>query len=882
MTGDSGNLSIDFLVGFTIFLLAFIWVISMIPGLLINLQGYTIDYDAVAYRTGVILAEDPGEPALPSFPWEILSKKDVVRFGLAISKNTPNILSRNKVDKFFCLSVFSYPDDYQQRAIFGDYPYTFNISLTDSGKNMTQSVGDIMYGNYGSIRRLVKIKEPSHATINASYDITAHPDYFSGENETQHEFSIRFNNTELLKDKVRDPVFQIDPAREKITINITHLNETMAGEYLNRNNCFNINLTKIYAKDQAFVRIQLFTEPVIDNIQYHDINTEGMYATLPSVNNNISLTFDPNFIPWSNYPQVYITLTFNLVKNASAPAYCSVYNGSRFFNNSLTSAFDYNYISDSVTQPELRDGVLEVDIRSGYRTISETLIELIAAKYKYEIQSGAPTFTVKFTDQSTGSPVEWDWDYGDGTPHGTTNNPTHNYPAQNIYTVTLIVKDAAGVSASITKTVDLSAPVAGFSGIPVSGNEPLNVQFTDTSTGGAPSSWKWEYNKTSSGGWTQFSTSQNPLNTFTEGTYDIRLTATNLFGFNTSTKYSYITATIPITAIGAITGTPQVGSIMTAGALTPAGATASYQWQRATTSGGTYTAIAGATATTYTPVAGDGGYYIKVVATGTGSYAGTVTSAYVGPVTIIPTTQTFNANGTSTVPQGAISVDYCVVGGGGGGGRYGGGGGAGGFRTGTLTGLSSSYAVTVGGEGLGATGAAQGASGGISEFASIISAGGGGGGSSSGTLAIRTGANGGSGGGGIRATTNGGTGNTPPVAPSQGNDGGAGSTSGGVYYGGGGGGAGGSGIAAIGSVAGNGGAGSICAINGVTYAGGGGGGSNSAGTAGGAGSGGGGAGGDGAAGTIGTANTGGGGGGGGSGPRNGGNGGSGIVIVRYY
>ena len=64
MTKDSGALSIDFIVGFTIFLIAFIWVVSLVPGLLINLQGFTIDYDAVAYRSGVILAEDPGEPPL--------------------------------------------------------------------------------------------------------------------------------------------------------------------------------------------------------------------------------------------------------------------------------------------------------------------------------------------------------------------------------------------------------------------------------------------------------------------------------------------------------------------------------------------------------------------------------------------------------------------------------------------------------------------------------------------------------------------------------------------------------------------------------------------------------------------------------------------------
>ncbi len=57
---DSGNLSIDFLAGFTIFIVAFVWVISLVPGLLIDLQAFTIDYDAVAYRTGVILVEDPG------------------------------------------------------------------------------------------------------------------------------------------------------------------------------------------------------------------------------------------------------------------------------------------------------------------------------------------------------------------------------------------------------------------------------------------------------------------------------------------------------------------------------------------------------------------------------------------------------------------------------------------------------------------------------------------------------------------------------------------------------------------------------------------------------------------------------------------------------
>jgi PKD repeat protein len=46
-------------------------------------------------------------------------------------------------------------------------------------------------------------------------------------------------------------------------------------------------------------------------------------------------------------------------------------------------------------------------------------------------------FTVTFTDNSTGQPTAWDWDWGDGTEHGTTKNPTHFYADPGTYTVSL-------------------------------------------------------------------------------------------------------------------------------------------------------------------------------------------------------------------------------------------------------------------------------------------------------------------------------------------------------------------------------------------------------------------------------------------------------------
>jgi len=169
MIDDAGNLSIDFLAGFTIFMITFIYVATLIPGLFIGLQSRSIDYDAVAYRTGVVLVEDPGMPYNPS--WETLSNtsdSQILRFGLAMSKDTPNILSPEKINRFFCSTEFVYPYDYQSRAVFGNYPYLFNISFQMAGSNVTQSVGDILPEDYGYSRRVVKVKEHSNATLDFS------------------------------------------------------------------------------------------------------------------------------------------------------------------------------------------------------------------------------------------------------------------------------------------------------------------------------------------------------------------------------------------------------------------------------------------------------------------------------------------------------------------------------------------------------------------------------------------------------------------------------------------------------------------------------------------------------------------------------------------
>jgi PKD repeat protein len=658
-SGDSGNLSIDFLVGFTIFIIAFIWVVSMIPGLLINLQGFTIDYDAVAYRTGVILVEDPGMPAFPQVPaWENAPLIDVGRFGLAISRETPNILSQNKVNQFFCLSVFSYPDDYQKRVIFGDYPYQFNISLIEIGSNQSSRyVGDIMpaTSSYGSIRRLVKIKGPSNATINYTYMDTHH--FINGDNETRHEFSILINNTELVNGKVTNPIYQIDPAREKLIINITDLNKTL---YADRENCFNISLAKIliYVKEDQGnnpVELTYFKNPIINGTQYSDITSVTLFDTaLPKDIKNISLVFDPKTITWSDYSQVYVNLTFDLVKTNLACA-CPTCPGSRFLNNTFTSPFDYNYDPDNVTQPQLRDAVLEVSVGSGYRSATEMLIKPLNADFTYFIQSGT---TVIFADRSTGSPVDWAWNFGEGNT-STLNSPTHTFPGPGTYTVSLTVKNAAGDSnGPISKTVELNAPVAGFSGSPLSGPAPLPVIFTDASTNN-PTSWKWEYNKTVAGSWTLFSTARNPTYNFPAGTYDIRLTATNTLGSNTMTTPAYITAIpLPVADFYAdhLTGAVPLSVIFTNNSAN--GPFISWKWERRTTGTIPWTEFGSGAPNPTDTFSTAGDYDIQLTVTNS---AGSNTMTKTGYIhaTAVPVSHTITASagsGGTIAPSGAVTV----------------------------------------------------------------------------------------------------------------------------------------------------------------------------------------------------------------------------------
>src|SRR5208283_5136712 len=112
-------------------------------------------------------------------------------------------------------------------------------------------------------------------------------------------------------------------------------------------------------------------------------------------------------------------------------------------------------------------------------------------------------------------------------------------------------------------------------------------------------------------------TATSPLSSLGTFIGPVAVQVTTPFGTSASVPADLFTYVgNPIKGIGAISGTPQVGQVLTNGTVTPASANVTYQWNESVSINGPFAPIAGATSETYTPVAGDIGYYLEVNVTG--------------------------------------------------------------------------------------------------------------------------------------------------------------------------------------------------------------------------------------------------------------------------
>ena len=161
----------------------------------------------------------------------------------------------------------------------------------------------------------------------------------------------------------------------------------------------------------------------------------------------------------------------------------------------------------------------------------------ITANFISDVDIGNANLLVSFTDMSVGSPISWDWDFGDGSVHSTEQNPYHVYTIAGYHTVSLSVTDGVTPSTETKSNYITVNMVSDFTVHNNVGPADLIVNFFDDSLG-QPTEWAWDFGD---GG---TSTDQNPTHTYTSpGHYTVTLTSSRgtSESSNTITKTDFIT-----------------------------------------------------------------------------------------------------------------------------------------------------------------------------------------------------------------------------------------------------------------------------------------------------------------------------------------------------
>ena len=131
---------------------------------------------------------------------------------------------------------------------------------------------------------------------------------------------------------------------------------------------------------------------------------------------------------------------------------------------------------------------------------------------------GCSVLPVNFTSNITGSPVNWYWNFGDGTTSAAAN-PSHNYVGLGDYDVFLIVSNALGCRDTIVRPAYISVvPDTTPYLFPdtINGCAPQPISFYDPTTGS--NSWNWDF------GDGDTSSQQNPTHVYLyPGTYTVNL-----------------------------------------------------------------------------------------------------------------------------------------------------------------------------------------------------------------------------------------------------------------------------------------------------------------------------------------------------------------------
>ena len=244
--------------------------------------------------------------------------------------------------------------------------------------------------------------------------------------------------------------------------------------------------------------------------KYVDFSAEPGYGLKP-----LSVQFTDK----SGYTDVIGKLwTFGDGTNSTLQNPVHVYKSPGYYTVNLTLTREGGLVNSSdkyhfiyVKNPDASDNLILKDLTADFMEKSPT--------------SGSPPHTVQFIDISEGSPVGWNWNFGDGST-STEQSPQHTYRRVGVYNVTLTVFDRYGNDDRKEKPylikVDSSSIKASFRYTPDMTNIK-RIHFEDLSEGKGINSWVWNF-----GDGVGSSTEQNPSYQYAEkGCYTVTLKVAN-------------------------------------------------------------------------------------------------------------------------------------------------------------------------------------------------------------------------------------------------------------------------------------------------------------------------------------------------------------------